>query len=283
MNSRPHVSIIIINHRAETVLGECLAAIARSTYSGTRDIYVVDNPPDPAGRTGDIRPDLDIIRMPTARRIGFAAACNLAASRATGGHLLFLNPDVIVEPEAIDALYTGLTGHPGAGIAVGRLVGPDGTFQASCRRFPTLKNLVLSRGSVIGRLFGTGAYTLPDYAEITEVDAAAAAMMMIPRDLFEKAGGFDESFLLYMEDTDLCRRIRRLGYTTIYVPGASGRHYWGYSTGRYRFRRIVWHHRSLWRYFVKHDPSVVSQVLLAPALLVNCGLSLLIELFTLRR
>jgi len=273
--------VIIVNHYAEAVIGDCLAAIVSGKGRLDVEVILVDNPSDPAAALA-IPADLGLKRVAAPRRLGFGAACNLGAGHASATCLLFLNPDVIVTPAAIETLYLALESHPAAGAAAGRLTFEDGSFQPSCRRFPTVRNLVFSRGSVLYRFFKTAeqAYTLPDYPDVTEVEAAAAAMMMIRKALFDRLQGFDESFFMYMEDTDLCFRARACGGAIIYVPRAGAVHRWGFSTGRYRFRRIIWHHRAFWRYFARHRPTSVP--LLLPLLAANCCLSLLLELFTFR-
>ncbi len=284
-NSRPHVSVIVVNHYTDDILPDCLAAVARSEHTLSVEVIIVDNPAAESGKKSDDYLGLSVRRVAAQRRLGFGAACNLGVIHSTGRYLLLLNPDVVLDKNGIAKLYLVMTGTDRAGIVVGRLVGADGRFQPSCRRFPTLKNLIFSRGSVLRSLSHAenGTYTLPDYDDVTQVDAAAAAMMMIPRELFDRLGGFDESFFMYMEDTDFCRRAAENGYKVLYAPQASGRHLWGYSTARYRFRRIFWHHRSLWKYFAKHRRSPATLLILAPALTLNCFLSLLLELLTLRR
>ncbi len=284
MTDQPDISIIIVNHRADKILGDCIAAASISTDGPSREIVIVDNPADGEPPTLASDDTVRIVRIPVTRRIGFGTACNIGAKEARGRYLVFLNPDVVVDSDAIGQMYRGLSSHPRAGIAVGRLTGPDGVFQITCRRFPTPTNLLFSHGSILYRLSKArrGDYMLPDYGDITEVDWGAAAMMMISREWFEKLSGFDENFFMYLEDTDLCYRLQREGGAVVYVPDARGVHLWGYSTRRYRFRRILWHHRSLWRYFVKHHRSFPRLAALGVLLPVNCLLSLLAELFTLR-
>lgn len=279
------LSIIIVNHRAEAVLPECLNAIAASNSPLNTETIIIDNPPTGASSSDDISSGLPVRRVAMRHRAGFAAACNRGAKEAGGAYLLFLNPDVILEPSAIAGLHEVLASRPEAAIVVGRMVGRDGKFQASCRRLPTLGNLFRSRGSILQRILHLKEeeYTLPDFPKVTEVEAAAAAMMMLSKKTFDLLQGFDERFFLYMEDTDLCYRAGLAGQRIFYVPRASGTHYWGFSTGQYRFRRILWHHLSIWRYFIKHHRSFRVLAVLGPMLLINSFLSLAVELFTLRR
>lgn len=284
MTDQPDISIIIVNHRADRILGECVAAAASVETGPSREIIIVDNPAGTAPKPIDIPPIVRLIRIPVTRRIGFGAACNIGTEEARGRYLVFLNPDVVVDPDAMEQLLRGLSEYEGAEIAVGRLTGSDGAFQVTCRRFPTPTNLLFSHGSILYRLSRKrrGDYMLPDYDEVTEVDWGAAAMMMISKEWFDRLSGFDERFFMYLEDTDLCRRLRHEDGKVVYVPRARGVHQWGYSTRPYRFRRILWHHRSLWRYFCKHHRSFPRLAALGVLLPVNCLLSLLAELFTLR-
>ncbi len=284
VNGHPQLSIIIVNHRSETLLPECLQSISEQEIEPP-ELIIVDNPLGTSTGISKFPDGLHVSRISGPGRIGFGAACNLGASQARGEYIMFLNPDVVLAPAALKHLLTALRENPKAAIGVGRLVGPDGEFQASCRRFPTPGNLFLSRGSALHRLFHIGGrrYTLPDYDIDTEVESAAAAMMMMSREVFDRLAGFDERFFLYMEDTDLCYRASELGLRIFYIPKAVGRHRWGYSTGQYRFRRIVWHHCSIWKYFGKHHRSIFGRLILGPALFVNCGLSLTFELLTLKK
>lgn len=279
------LSVVIVNHYSEDVLGDCLAALAAGGPAQGLEIILVDNPARDNAPAFPIPAGLTVRRVVAGERLGFSAACNLGAAEAGGRFLLFLNPDVCVARPAPTKLMTALTEHRHVGAAVGRLITPEGRFQPSCRRFPTAARLTLSRGSILGRMIRpkTGPYTLPDYSVPTEVEAAAAAMMMLRKEVFERIGGFDPGFFMYMEDTDLCYRLREGGYATLYVPEAEGVHLWGHSTARYRFRRLIWHHRSVWRYFVKHRAAGASRLVLAPALVANCLLSLAVELCTLPR
>lgn len=282
MNKNPAISIIIVNHLTSDILADCLHAIDASNTDIALEVIIVNNP------SGQTLPDTNTIQFPvrvvdTDERLGFGAACNFGAKLAGGDYLLFLNPDVVPAPDSISALYDWARSNPGD-FVTGRLTGRDGEFQPSCRRFPTIGNILFSRGSFLGRLIKNtgGHYTYPDYASPETVDSAAAALLLVPRECFEALGGFDETFFMYMEDTDLCYRHFLHGGRTWYLPGADAVHGWGQSTGRYRFRRILWHHISVWKYFVKHYRSPGGILFVMVLLTANCCLSLLVELFNFR-
>lgn len=285
MSNKPKLSVIIVNHRTESLLPDCVESITGSDFSGEVEIIIVDNPPVSNADRNKISTSHELKRIPTKGWLGFAESANIGSDSAKGDYLMFLNPDVKLDREAISALFAALHGNPRAAVASGRLRDLSGKFQPTCRSFPTLKNLFFSRGSIWYLLFRPKSreYTLPDYKETTVVEAAAAAMILVSKRHFETIGRFDRSFFLYMEDTDFCYRASDKGLGTLHVPGAGGEHIWGYSTGHYRFRRIIWHHKSIRTYFVKRRRSFIFFAALLPMLGANCLLSLLIELFKLRK
>lgn len=216
-----------------------------------------------------------------AVNVGFAQACNQGIEGAAGEYLLFLNPDVEIDADAIDVLLTELKAHPEAGLVSGRLRNPDGTFQATCRRFPTIGNIIFSRGSALGGLFLSSEsrrarYTLSDFTETTEVPAVAATMTMVRRALFMETGGFDKRFFMFMEDTDFSLRLHQLGHRNLFTPSAGGVHHWGKGARASRTRRAYYHHVSLWKYFLKHFPNGFSVMLLPLLLLANFLLVILL-------
>lgn len=264
------VSIVLVTHNSMPPLENCLTSIRQGANGTPLEIISVDNGSSDSSAEAVSRqfPDARVIRNTT--NLGFAAACNIAAKQATGDYLLFLNPDVQVDGYAIEKLLEVCRSREKVGTAVGRMRFPDGSFQPTCRHLPRFSNMVFSRGSMFSKFLGNGHhYTLPDYNSVTPIPAAAGAMMMIRKDLFREIGGFDRRFFMFMEDVDLCRRLGSLGYTNYFVPAAGGVHLWGKGSRTGKFRRNLYHHWTVWKYFTKHNPGLVSYCLLPFALVVN--------------
>lgn len=270
----PQVSVVIVTHNSLPVLTGCLYALARAIAKTPYELIVVDN----ASHDQSIA---EVTRQfPHARvisntvNVGFGRACNHGAEGAVGEYLLFLNPDVELDEDAIAVLLIEIQAHPEAGLLSGRLRNPDGTFQATCRRFPSMGNMVFSRGSALSGLLSSpdsrrDRYTLPDFPDTTEVPAVATTMTLVRRALFAEAGGFDKRFFMFMEDTDLSLRLHQLGYRNLFTPSAGGVHHWGKGARAGRVQRAYYHHVSLWKYFLKHFPNGFSVLLLPVLLLVN--------------
>jgi N-acetylglucosaminyl-diphospho-decaprenol L-rhamnosyltransferase len=268
------ISVIIVTNNSAAVIEECLGSLRAALVRHRYELIVVDNNSTDHSATvaGRVASDATILTNRDNR--GFARACNQGAASANGRYLFFVNPDVTVDLDAVDPLLDVFGEQQRIGLASARLRHLDGRFHATCRRFPTIRNMLLSRGSFLSRIFRYGprrleAYTLPDYATTTIVEAVAATMVMIKRDLFLSCGGFDERFFLYMEDTDLSLRLNRLGYVNVFVPTAGGVHRWGTGSRAGKLFR-QWHqHRSVWKYFRKHRTGTAGMALLAPSLIVN--------------
>lgn len=261
------VSIVIVTHNSRLPIGSCLAKLKEAVARIDHELIVVDN------NSGDgtidevkkIWPEASLNVSQSNR--GFAAAVNDAASGASGEFLLFLNPDVDLEPDAISKLVTVFEERPDAGAVAARMCFPDGSFQPTCRNFPTVSNMLFSRGSALSHLIGGGEnYTLDDFDEITAVPAVAGTAMMVKRDLFDRLGSFDTRFFMYMEDTDFCLRLAHSDLKCYFVPEAGGVHRWGSGSSSGKLIRLWYHHQSFWMYFMKHRPNFFSLAVL-PALL----------------
>lgn len=184
--------------------------------------------------------------------LGFGAAVNRGALHARGERLLVLNPDCLVQPDTLARMIAYMDVHTGIVGAVvcdseGR---PD---PASRRRDPLMARALRTK---LGR-GGDGGIDIhgpmPQGAE--EVEIVSGALLLIPRNVFERVGGFDETFFLHCEDMDLCRRVRDGGYRVLLAGDVRVLHGKGGSS-RHRPVFVSRHkHRSMYLWFRRHDPA----------------------------
>jgi N-acetylglucosaminyl-diphospho-decaprenol L-rhamnosyltransferase len=113
---------------------------------------------------------------------------------------------------------------------------------------------------------------------VTSVPAVAGTLMLISRKLFKRIGRFDERFFMYMEDTDLCKRLIMAGFNNYFIPSAGGVHDWGQGSQVGMIRRSLLHHLSVYKYFVKHRQDWLARLIFPFPLLVNFVMVSLIEL-----
>ncbi|MEW6413132.1 MAG: glycosyltransferase family 2 protein [Candidatus Zixiibacteriota bacterium] len=276
--SHKTISVIIVTHNSCPALSFSLTALKRGMAEIPSELIVVDNDShdDSVEIVREIFPEARVLENDT--NAGFARACNQGAKVAVGDYLLFHNPDLEIDSPAITEMLGVFAAREQVGAVAGRMRFPDGSFQPTCRNFPTWQNVIFSRGSAFSRLFGeTRGYTLDDFSQVTEVPSVAGTLMMVERELFLSLGGFDERFFLYMEDTDLCLRLNRGGYRNYFVPEAGGVHLWGKGSDEGNFRRRWHHHLSVWKYFIKHFPNGFSLFILPVVLSANFILTSLIS------
>ncbi len=252
-SSDPTLSVIIVTHNSMPLLKDCLSHLKEALGSRGGQVIIVDNCSSDHSATVAARivPSAEIITNRT--NVGFGAACNQAAGMAKGEFLLFLNPDLLIDSDAIDKLIEVVAPEERIGLAGARLRKPDGRFHPTCRRFPTIENMLYSRGSALSRIFRSQAasYTIGDQNETTIVEAVGGTAALIRRKTFEKMDGFDERYFMFVEDTDLCYRLNENGFVNVFVPQAGGVHFWGQGSRTGLMKRLYFHSISIFRFFEK--------------------------------
>src|SRR5688500_18204995 len=208
------LSIIIVNYNGTAVLPRCLEALARDVPGVPTELIIVDN-----GSTDGSVDSIPDVGMPSrlilaGRNLGFAAANNLGAKAASGSYLLLVNTDCFVHPGLSGRLLSRLQMEPSAAVVGPRLLNTDGSLTPSCHNFPSPPVFFLEQTSLWRLLRHVPAASARlmiagDHSSQREVDWVSGACMMISREAFESAGGFDERFFFYWEESDLCMRLRK--------------------------------------------------------------------------
>jgi len=277
----PDVTAILVNYNAGNELAVALRSIQSDCAQVEWEAVIVDNASsDNSAAIVETFPRATLIRNPA--NVGFGRAVNQAAAVATAPRLLLVNPDCRLVSGAISTLRSVLDAEPSCAVVGPRIFDPDGTVQGSARGDPDMLTglfgrtgalrvllpflSVARRNVVVEDAVRTGASSVV-------VDWLSGACMLIRRDAFTAAGGFDERFFLYWEDADLCRRLRNRGFQVRYVPGASAVHQVGRSSQTARRSSIRAFHASAYLYYATHvAPGALNpRRLLARALLgVRC-------------
>ena len=159
--------------------------------------------------------------------LGYGKAHNIAIRKSidenTKYHLV-LNPDVYFEEGVLEELYDFMEKNPDAGLVMPKVLYPDGKIQYLCKLLPTPFDLFgrkfLNKGPVkkyIEKRNEIYELRFTGYNKIMEVPYLSGCFMFIRTEVLKKVGLFDERFFMYLEDTDLSRRIHRVA-KTIYYP-----------------------------------------------------------------
>ena len=250
-----NVSAVIVHYRTPELTVRAVRAV--NATAPDAEVVVVDNASGDEIGARLAREGLRARVVEEASNRGYGAGCNRGALESSKALLLFLNSDAEVRPGAVAELARALTADASSAAVGPRLSNADGSLQRSIQRRPTPWRIFCESSGLALLAGGRGPFrghwrTREDHARPQEVEDLMGAALLIRRDAFEEAGGFDEGYFLYAEETDLLTRLARTGRRILFDPEAEVVHVGGASTGGIRFEDL---HAGLRRYTEKfHGP-----------------------------
>jgi GT2 family glycosyltransferase len=255
----PDLTVVIVSWNTRDLLAQCLRSCETALAGvacGRCQVWVIDNASsdETASMVRAAFPGVYLVANTDNR--GFASANNQALRECTSRYILLLNPDTEVHPGAFAGLLAFMDAHPEAGAAGPRLLNPDGSLQASSYRFPTLTREAW-RLFHLDRFWHCSDYAMPAWPidRPQRVDVVQGAALLLRRDALLQVGLLDETYFMYTEEVDLCRRLVRAGWSIYWVPEAAVVHYGGQSTRLAASDMFVRLYESKILYFRKHHGS----------------------------
>ncbi|MBH1864467.1 glycosyltransferase family 2 protein [Stenotrophomonas maltophilia] len=243
------IAAIVVTYQSGSTIDACLSRLRHA--QDVAEIRVIDN--------GSLDGTLDIVQRhashdPRVRFVGnpdnpgFAAANNQGVADSHSPWLAFINPDLMVEPDTLAELRSRAEGLGDCLLGVEQLDEHGHADEAVRRRDPDFLLMLRSpgRGSKL-------AVPRDPQQPLQRVPALSGALLMMPRALFDRIGGWDAGYRLHAEDLDLCRRAREAGAVVAIANDLQVTHVRGVSS-RSRPFFVEWHkHKGLWRYFQKFE------------------------------
>jgi GT2 family glycosyltransferase len=226
------IDVIIVSWNTKDMLRDCLESVTHSQEPVTKNIWVVDNASSDgsAAMVTELFPHVKLIQ--NEANSGFAVANNQVLRIANGRYHLLLNSDTIVPPNTLPALVAVMDANPDTAVCSPLLLNADGSPQWCWAKFPN------ARSEWSGTLDRTQSpYPLTDFSDSQKrtamkpfpVDWVGGACFLVRADA-EKVGLLDESYFMYSEETDWCRRFQQAGYKTLLVPSVTVTHLGGGSS-----------------------------------------------------
>ncbi len=230
------LSIVIVNWNGRSFLTRCLQSLQAACAGVSTETWLVDNGSND-GSLDLVRKEFpDVCLIANASNAGFARANNQAAERVRGRYLLLLNPDTWSPPGALADLVRFMDEHEEAAAAGPQLLNPDGTRQRSCwKEYPGLR-MALSDALYLWKVpwlpLAQGTeYRADELKQARPVAHLLGACMLIRRSMWEQIGPLDQSYFIFLEETDWCRRARAAGYSVLFNPHIQITH-WGQESVR---------------------------------------------------
>lgn len=253
--SQVQVSIVIVNYNGADAIVDCLASVFQHCETEKIEVIVVDND------SQDGSPDLIAQKFPTVQlirqstNVGFGTANNVGARHGRGDYLFLLNSDTLMQNNLLPVLINKLESSPAIAIVGPRLLNVDGSFQLSTAyeiglwgEWRTLQEVRRYRRPA------NRPALAQQYGADQCVDIVVGAAMLMRRSQFLQLGGFDETFFMYFEESDLCQRFRDAGYQLLYTPDVALIHIGGFSVAQAAGKMAAEYRRSQRYYYQKHRP-----------------------------
>jgi N-acetylglucosaminyl-diphospho-decaprenol L-rhamnosyltransferase len=243
----PAVSVVVVTYNALPWVERCLESVRG------RETIVVDHGSTDGTLEAVQRRFPDALLLRRENR-GYGAGLNAGLQAASNDFALLLNSDAWAQGDAVERLTAFAESRPRAGLVGPRALNPDGTRQLTVRAFPTLWRLATEylflrklapRSRALNSFYAGGL----DLSRAQKVDWVMGFAMLVRRAAMDEVGGFDESFFMFSEETDLCRRLWDAGWEVWYDPEAEFTHVAGATHGGRMFDENV---RGQLRFLTKH-------------------------------
>lgn len=259
------VSIIIVNFNTKDLTIDCIKSIFEYTNGINYELIIVDNASSDGSVYAIKETFPSVIVIESDVNLGFGRANNLGVKSAKGKYLFFLNPDCILIENAIKKMFDYFELNDDEKNRIGALgcmlLDGDHKLNTSYQRFPTPGIQIRRRFiGIINKIFKTKISTKPkpnyELDKSQEVDFITGADLFVAKEIFIYLGGFDPSFFMYYEETDLQKKMSKVSLKRIILKEVNIIHLEGGSTPK-KLSSLTIFTESDFKYMRKHFSPIV--------------------------
>ncbi len=239
VESHSDLDIILVCWNNKDYLKPCLQSLRDGHLETGYRVVVVDNGSTDGSQAmlKEEFPDVEIIQ--NDKNVGLSRASNQGIEITQGKYVLLLNNDTLVDGSGLDTLVEYLDTHPETGAVGGKLLNPDGSFQAGYANFSTIgEEFLIATG--IGGVLWPGYPSHKDVVQATRVDWMSSACLLLRRAALDRIGLLDEEYFIYGDEADLQYRLKKAGWECVYLPKVTTVHFGGRSMNRWGRRKMVY-------------------------------------------
>ena len=248
------IGLVVIGYASQEVWPTFFESLATSSVIPEAVVVVENSAVAPIGLADLYVPGVTLIHLPENPGYGSGANAGVAALPAHCSRVIICNPDIIWQRESIAELDKALNDNPTVGVAGPKTLNDDGSTYPSARAFPGIR--IGIGHALFGELWKSNPWTtqyLGEYGGSAPriVDWVSGACLMVKRVSFEAIDGFDSGYFMFFEDVDLCFRLKKHQWRSLYVPHAVITHSGAHSTGPKMAEMVKVHHHSAERFLFK--------------------------------
>lgn len=261
------VSIIIVHYQVETVLFSCLKSIFADQPTVLFEVIVVDNGSQTGFKQRLSKSFSKVKYLKSPKNLGYGAGNNFGAAQAKGDFLFFLNPDTELLPGCVDSLVAFLQAHKQVSVVAPTLLHPDMQIFKQQGSLTLTPLRAIAAHSIVHSVWPSNpisqSFWLENLAKDRDriVEVVPGTALMISQHDFVSIGGFDESFFLYFEEYDICRRVLATDKEIWMLANAQIIHVWEASTSGERTAAI--YQKSLQKFLIKYYGKNIGQLTFA--------------------
>jgi GT2 family glycosyltransferase len=265
----PDISVIIVTYNSENDIFNCLLSLSKVTELSLEIIIIDNNSSDNTLNVIEKFKQLnrkEVKLIINKNNLGYTKANNLGIYSASGNCILLLNPDIIITENSLNLLYSKIISS-NYSVIVPQLLNPDDSVQSSCRNLPKISDMfseifLLSKIFRKSRLFNRWKMPYFNHDSECEVEQPMAAAILIKSDTLAKINCFDERFIMFFNDVDLCKKLSDENFKILFFPDSKFYHKKGASIKKNKKKMIDIWNKDCISYFKKYKSSVFSLIFL---------------------
>jgi hypothetical protein len=249
------LSIIIVSWNVKTLLEKCLQSIKKNNSVISSEIIVVDNASSDGSAEYITARFPDVMWIQNHENVGFPKANNIGIEKSSGKYIVLLNPDTLLIEDSFRKMIDVLEQNDHYGAVGCKLIDENGKIDFNCsRNFPTISNILFEPYLAKFSNNWIKDITMKHWDHLSNriVDVVSGACFMVSRSLLDKIGYLDENIFVYVDDDDLCYRIKASGKDVYYLADTAIIHYGMQSVKQNYVKLRADSIRSMRRFFTKH-------------------------------
>jgi len=257
---KPQLSVTIVAYHNYEQIKTAITSIERYTSPAiTKKIYISDNSVFENSAVSKEKSDFmtflakykDVEYIDNKENLGFGRGHNVVIDRIESDYHAIVNPDIEIKEDVFSAILSYMNEENTVGMVIPKIVDENGQIQAAYREYPTILDVFIRMfcKSLFKKRQAEHTLQSKDYTEPFQVPFAQGCFLVIRTEIFKALRGFDDRYFMYMEDTDLCRRVNEKS-RVMYYPGASVTHAWEQGSHK-NMKLMKIHIKSMLSYFNK--------------------------------